>query len=258
MSRARRPTKMSSPTGGLTKPTSFSIRGTTSNLEQMSTLLGGLQKGIRLVKINRSQHVRKPYLSQADHHPLKPSANMNDKNRRYGSGQWLDSIFGVEAFLNCVFFMVHPELQTAGASALDYLKGDSDTSGVANSWSSNFMGIAVIINRRTPAHRDGGGMPPWYDLLLGCGSYEDCTLDLPDLGLKMDYGPRTGVFLCGNLLRHEVKRWGGQDRICYAQFMRRRVLDRFGLVADGWSTQRSFSSIIPDEVLKSLKFRECE
>jgi hypothetical protein len=79
-------------------------------------------------------------------------------------------------------------------------------------------------------------------------------LDLPDLGLKLDYGPGTGVFLCGNVLTHAVNDWSGGDRVCYAHFLRKKVLQRLEADEAGWSEQRDFVDIIPREVSLKLGF----
>jgi hypothetical protein len=167
----------------------------------------------------------------------------------------MSSIADVESFINRVFFMVHPSLQQIGSEALDKLRSANLTADVAGSWSSHFTGIAVIINRKTLAHRDGNGMPSWYDFLLGIGDYHDCTLDMPDLGLQLDYGPGTGVFLCGNSIRHEVRDWSGGDRVCYAHFLRKKVLERLNVELSGWSEQKDFCTIIPEDKCRELGMR---
>jgi hypothetical protein len=166
----------------------------------------------------------------------------------------MSSIAHIESFLNRTFFMVHPSLAQHGKVALDRLRQAPMTSDIADSWTSYFTGIAVIINRKTLAHRDGNGLPPWYDLLLGIGDYHSCTLDMPDLGLQLDYGPGTGIFLCGNTIRHAVTDWSGGDRVCYAHFMRKKVLQRLDVGMAGWSTQQDFARIIPEEKRQELGF----
>jgi hypothetical protein len=47
-------------------------------------------------------------------------------------------------------------------------------------------------------------------------------LDLPGLGLSLDYGPGTVVGLSGMMLEHEVSGFKG-DQVCYAYFMKDNV-----------------------------------
>jgi hypothetical protein len=123
--------------------------------------------------------------------------------------------------------------------ALDKLREGELTKWAAEKWVSAFTGIAVMSNRKSKPHVDRLASAPWYDMLLTVGTYRRAELRLPDIGLTFGYDPGTVVALCGNTLTHEVGDWGKGDRICYALFMRKEVLSRFGCQWVGWSTQDS-------------------
>src|SRR5208283_4480797 len=99
---------------------------------------------------------------------------------------------------------------------------------------STFNGISVIVNRKTPLHRDPGGQMEWYDVLLAAGTYTTATLDVPDLGAHFSCKPGTVVVICGRVLQHGVKSWEGGERICYAHFMRNNVLNRQNIQNSSW------------------------
>lgn len=162
----------------------------------------------------------------------------------------------VSQFLNSSLALTHPELHQAGLAALMKLRQIDETREYAREWESVFSGIAVIANRKTPAHRDHGGSYAWYDLLASIGSYKIAELKIPDLGIRFLYTPGTVAHICGNLLTHEVDAWGEGDRICYAHFMRKNIFNRLDINEPGWSLQSAFVCN-PDVRLKaeSLGFK---
>lgn len=106
-------------------------------------------------------------------------------------------------------------------------------------WKTFFSGIAVISNRVTPNHRDSGGLPRGYDILLSLGDHE-AELSLDDLNLRLQYHPRSVVALCGKLLRHKVPHWSGEDRVCYVFFQKDKVIDRFEVQQPQWVKHTSY------------------
>ena len=119
--------------------------------------------------------------------------------------------------------------------ALHKLQQDSNTASVAEKWPSLYGVISVINNRIAPAHRDGNGLAPAFDLLVALGSYTTCTLDILDLGLKLNYFPGTAVFLCANVFQHEVTAWDQGDRGLYAHFLKRPVLELLKVQEPQWA-----------------------
>jgi hypothetical protein len=130
--------------------------------------------------------------------------------------------------LNDLTALIHPDLHQAGMSALETLRTDPDTAALAKEWTSVFTGIAVVSNRRTKKHRDGKSKLNWYDVLVSLGTQDSAIFGMPELGLKMLYKPGTVVALSGSIFLHEVGDWGEGDRVCYAFFMRAKVLEQLG------------------------------
>lgn len=115
------------------------------------------------------------------------------------------------------------------------------TMDIAQEWQSVHSGIAIISNRRTPAHRDTKGRPAWFDTLL---SYSETgstpRLFIQDIGLDLDYSGGTVVGLCGTVFQHEVQDWGIGDRVCYAHFIREAVRERLNVPPAGWVDRHSY------------------
>ena len=140
--------------------------------------------------------------------------------------------------MNIILLLIHPDLHRVGLTVLERLRDTEETKDIASLWVSYFTGIAVISNRKTPSHNDTNGRPEWYDLLSVKGSnVRPARLEFKELGLKLDYGPKTVVGACGQIFEHSVDFWGEGDRICYAHFMRDKVRARFGVDPGGWVIQ---------------------
>ena len=148
---------------------------------------------------------------------------------------WLDAVSESNAILSAILAVVHPTLYDAGWQTAKCLRDTPrrDPQDVLSRWASVFNGVAVISNRSTPAHRDGSSRCHWYDMLATLGSYRNCNLDLPGLGISLEYGPGTVVGILGNVLEHAVPRFEG-DRVCYAYFMRNNVHEWANIPASDW------------------------
>jgi hypothetical protein len=141
---------------------------------------------------------------------------------------------GAVQLLNKATELMHPELYRMGLAGLTELCKDTKTASLAREWPSIFTGCAIIVNRLTKAHRDYQAEPSWYDLLVSLGNFQFAKLELPELGLELDYPPGTAVAFYGNIFTHLVDEWGDGDRLCYAFFMRRGVLSRLGQNGGDW------------------------
>jgi len=128
------------------------------------------------------------------------------------------------AILSAILAVIHPTLYSAGRETLSHLRNTPEIQPqhVLSRWTSVFSGVSVIRNRITPLHRDGKSRFQWYDLLATLGNYQNCNLELPGLGVSLEYGPGTVVGLSGMLLEHTVPSFEG-ERVCYAYFMRDKV-----------------------------------
>lgn len=141
----------------------------------------------------------------------------------------------VEKFINLTLSLIHPDLFQCGLSMLQELRKLDSTRDIAQEWQPVYSGVAIISNRRTPAHRDSKGRAEWFDTLV---SYSETgttpRLFIQDIGIDFDYSGGTVVGLCGSVFQHEVKSWGIGDRVCYAHFMREAVRDRLNVPPAGW------------------------
>jgi hypothetical protein len=137
---------------------------------------------------------------------------------------WLNKISQSNAILSAILSVIHPLLYHTGRETLTCLRESTKIwhQDVLTKWTSVFTSISVICNRISPAHWDTQSWHHWYDLLASLGPYQKCNLDLPGLGLSLDYGPGTVVSLSGMMLEHEVSGFKG-DRVCYAYFMKDNV-----------------------------------
>jgi hypothetical protein len=150
---------------------------------------------------------------------------------------WLDCISESNSILSAILAVIHPELHDAGRDTFDRLRQHPEIQhrDVLRRWTSIFNGVSIISNRFTPPHRDGNSRKQWYDLLTSLGSYRNCNLELPGLGLSLEYGPGTVVGLLGGTLEHEVRDFDG-ERVCYAYWMRDSVHEWAGVPAHSWMT----------------------
>jgi hypothetical protein len=70
-------------------------------------------------------------------------------------------------------------------------------------------------------------------MLATLGSYRNCNLELPGLGITLEYSPGTVVGILGNVLEHAVPSFEG-DRVCYAYFMRNNVHEWAEVAGRDW------------------------
>ena len=130
---------------------------------------------------------------------------------------------------------MHPDLYDA--ETFNWLRQDAEIQpqDVLSRWTSVFNGLSVILNRFTPPHQDGNSRKQWYDLLASLGHYQNCNMELPGLGLSLQYGPGMVIGLLGGTLEHSVTRFQG-ERICYAYWMRDSVHEWAGVSGHSWMT----------------------
>jgi hypothetical protein len=168
-----------------------------------------------------------------------PQASVNFRSA--AALEWLHAISESNAILSAILSVIHPDLYDAGLQTIQRLIGTPqvDRQDVLRHWASAFSGVAVISNRRTPIHRDTGSRFNWYDLLVTLGRYQNCNLELPSLGISLDYGPGTVVGISGMVLEHEVPEVEG-DRVCYAYFMRDNVHEWAKVPGSSWMDTKHY------------------
>ncbi|KAG1840122.1 hypothetical protein C8R48DRAFT_679665 [Suillus tomentosus] len=116
--------------------------------------------------------------------------------------EWLATLSATESFWNAITAVSAPDLFEAG--------------------------LEIIANRTTLSHRDSGGAPSLFDLLISLGSGHEAKLTLADVGAELDYYPGTMVFISGKILQHSIGPWGPGERLVIAHFMRDKIHSRVG------------------------------
>jgi hypothetical protein len=178
---------------------------------------------------------------QDEQYFLKPSDNI--RKNFYLANRWIQDTHKFERFLNLTLSLIHPELFEMGLHMLRKLRKEDYTRDISREWQSVYTGISAIVNRITPGHRDSKGRPEWFDLLVNYnnkGKGSNPRLFIEDVGLDLNYSSGTVIALCGSVLKHEVRQWGGGDRICMAHFMREAVRKRLNVHAAGWVEQSTY------------------
>lgn len=133
-----------------------------------------------------------------------------------------------EYFVNAVAALTHPAQYALCKQARrkNEMIGSQAVQNALQSWPSIFTGASWIFNRLTPRHRDGGGLDEGYDYLTNFGSpHLNCYLDVPDIGISLQYRSRGIVALLGRPLSHQVQGWTGGDRVCVARWIKSSVVD---------------------------------
>ncbi|KIM51973.1 hypothetical protein SCLCIDRAFT_142184, partial [Scleroderma citrinum Foug A] len=157
------------------------------------------------------------------------------------SGQtWASQMTFPSAMLSAALSIMHLPLYNAGLHGMEVLsswaeqndKGMDDTLDI---WSTVYTNISMITNWGTPLHRDPHSQSNWYDILVSVGEYKDCYLNIPTLGLKLEYSPGTIVAFSGCLLRHGVNKVDGH-RCCFAYYMRDNIHNFLCVPATEWMT----------------------
>ena len=168
--------------------------------------------------------------------------------KRPAALDWLDSISESNAVVSAILAVIHPKLYDAGRQTADCLRNTPQIGpqDILCRWASVFNGVSVISNRITLPHRDTGSRFNWYDILATSGRYEGCTLELPSLGISLEYGTGSVVGILGKVLTHEVRTFEG-DRVCYAYFMRDNVHDWANVPCSDWMCISYYDSTHRDQ-----------
>ncbi len=166
------------------------------------------------------------------------------------SREFLNLTKSTEAICNAIITIISPDMFHGGFQSIQELK--KPNGDLANShpnldhWVSIFSGLELIVNQKTPFHRDPGVSPPTYDLLLSAGTYKGIYLDLPDIDTKVQYDPETAILVCGRILGHRIMEWTEGDRICMAHFVKDAVHDRLGIAQLTWTKLLDYWSMTPN------------
>jgi Oxygenase domain of the 2OGFeDO superfamily len=172
---------------------------------------------------------------------LHASTSLQNRN----GAEFMTKIAEVEKLCNTILLLTCPELHDTGMKALDKVRAGKNMHREYNNvelWPSCFTGMQVIVNRTTPSHRDKGGSPPLFDLLVSAGTHTSAKFILPEIGLELSYLPGAVVILCGRIFLHKVPGWDGGERICVAHMMKDNVHDRQDIARPSWPMQSRYLS----------------
>lgn len=116
--------------------------------------------------------------------------------------KWLEVMSSTEYFWNAITAVIAPDLFRAGCAALPKLLGQTrptQKSVPLSRWPSIFSGLELIVNRVTLSHRDPGGAPSHYDMLVSLGIGHDAIFGIEDVGAELVYSPGTMVYIAGKV-----------------------------------------------------------
>src|SRR5882672_253709 len=85
----------------------------------------------------------------------------------------MDQVQHSEVLCNAIMALISRELYNSGLNAIELIKQGREMAKRhphQQLWPSIFSGSQVIVNRVTPPHRDSGGCPMHYDLLVSAGT----------------------------------------------------------------------------------------
>ena len=93
--------------------------------------------------------------------------------RQTNALEWLDHITESNSVLSAILAVIHLALHKSGWETFNRLRqcAEIQPEDVLHRWTSIFNGVAVIVNRTTPAHWDSNTRKQWYDLLVTLGRY---------------------------------------------------------------------------------------
>lgn len=179
---------------------------------------------------------------------LEVSAPLKHRTTEAACNNWLKDMMETSALIGAILSIIHPDLYARSRETLlalmekpGVMKEFDLFMEVMKSWSSVFSGMSVVSGRQCPVHRDVQAMHSWFDILATFGEYTDGRMELPSLGLRLEYNPGTIVGLAGRVVSHGVAETEGK-RACLAYFMREKVHERAGVKAPGWANLDAYNS----------------
>ena len=156
----------------------------------------------------------------------------------------MEAITNAEVLIDSILCLTARWLYRAGHNSIMQLKQGGHSAGEhpnVGLWPSAFSAMQVIVNRKTPAHRDAGAAPCAYDLLLSARTHTQSSINLIDTQTSFSYTPGIVVLVCGRVILHEVPSLEGGEHICIAHYIRDVVHDRLGLEQSDWVRDVEYS-----------------
>lgn len=130
--------------------------------------------------------------------PLVTSASYSSDSVQ----NWLVDMSNSEYFWNAITVTIAPQLYQAGSDSISKVSSQtwqSRKSVSVSQWPSIFSGLEVISNRMTLSHRDPGGAPSHYDMLVSLGIEHDTIFSIEDLEAELVYSPGTMTYIAGRV-----------------------------------------------------------
>jgi len=171
--------------------------------------------------------------------------------QHFSGAAWVRDVQNGEKLCNAITALIAPMQFDSGLEAIRLIQEGCQTQqkgwSQVQQWPSVFNGSQLIVNRTTPAHRDGGGCPTYYDLLVSAGNHQRAILSLPELGIGLSYLPGDVVALSGKVLLHQVDGWSGLssgERVCITHYMKDRVHERLLVRRPAWPELKDYLSLV--------------
>jgi hypothetical protein len=153
----------------------------------------------------------------------------------------------VDHLINALMSVTHPAQFEAAVKVCNATVRERSLArnilNALSSWSSLCTGASWMFNRITPPHRDNKGFVSGFDYLLTLGG-NHAVLKAEDLGIEVKYRSGCVVAIAGRPLLHEVPRWGTDDRVCAAYWIRRSVFQKYGIETLAWSTVKRVKDVL--------------
>ncbi|KAG1895262.1 uncharacterized protein F5891DRAFT_984344 [Suillus fuscotomentosus] len=185
--------------------------------------------------MQRHERLEDPMVTSASYKPVEVQ-------------EWLATLSATEYFWNAITAVLAPDLFKVGTLAISRiiqeLQGSDRTSPPICDWPSIFSGLEIIANCTTLLHRDFGGAPSLFDLLISLCSGHEAKLTLADVGAELNYYPGTMVFIYRKVLQHSIGPWGPGERLVNAHFMRDKIHSRVGVSRPPFPTQAYFLKMV--------------
>ncbi len=187
---------------------------------------------------------------------LVPSVSIRDDKCR----DWIRKSSEFEWMVNLLLMWFAPDMHEQAAKSTEASKHDQDDLQPpylqnVKDWPSVFSALTVISNRKTESHLDKGSYDSAFDILLSGGDYSDCKFKVENTVIDAEflYDPGTLIAVLGRVLHHGVPDWAGDDRICYAHYVKDDIHLKHECRRSTWVEMASFENMMGEHFKKGLR-----
>ena len=125
--------------------------------------------------------------------------------------------------------LAHPEQYALTRASLEKLASLRHICQFIDGWAFAFNVLTIVVNREAWLHRDKmSGALALLDMLLNIGGDPGTVLELPGVGVRLQYDSGTAAIFSGHTHIHGVSR-STEERVCFAAYVRPSVHRLFGL-----------------------------